>query len=58
MNNCDLFKVCISVDIATLYGLYGPGIEFRWGRNFAQLSRPTLGPTKPPIQWVAGLSRG
>jgi hypothetical protein len=44
--------------IATHYGLDGPGIESRWGRDFPHLSRPGLGPTQPPIQWVPGLSRG
>jgi hypothetical protein len=34
-----------SVVIATRYGLDGPGIESRWGRDFPHLSRPTLGPT-------------
>ena len=35
-----------SVDIATeLYGLDGPGIESRWGRDFPHLSKPTLSPT-------------
>ena len=43
------------VGIATRYGLYGPGIESRWGRDFSQPSRPVLGPTQPPIQWVPGL---
>jgi hypothetical protein len=47
-----------SVGIATRYGLDGPGIESRWGRDFSHTSRPTLGPTQPPIQWVPGLSRG
>jgi hypothetical protein len=42
---------------ATGYGLDGPGIESRWGRDFPNLSRPTLGPTQPPVQWVSGLSR-
>ena len=47
-----------SVGIATAYGLDGPGIESRWGRDFPHLSRPTLRPTQPPVQWVPGLSRG
>jgi len=41
---------------ATAYGLDGPGIESRWGRNFPHLFRPTLRPTQPPVQWVPGLS--
>jgi hypothetical protein len=41
-----------SVSIATGYGLDGPGIESRWGRDFPHLSRPTLGPTQPPVHWV------
>ena len=47
-----------SVGIATGYGLDGPGIESRWGRDFPHLSGPTLGPTQTPVQWVLGLSRG
>jgi hypothetical protein len=31
-----------SVGIATAYGLDGPEIESRWGRDFPHLSRPAL----------------
>ena len=34
---------------ATRYGLDGPGIESRWGRDFPHPSRPALGPTQPPV---------
>jgi len=36
----------------------GPGFEFRWGRHLPHLSRPALGSTQPPVQWVPGFSRG
>jgi len=44
-----------SVGIATCYGLDGPEIESRWGRDFPHPTRPALVPTQPPIQWVPGL---
>ena len=44
----------ISVVLVTRYGLDGPDIESRWGRDFLHPSRPVLGPTHPPIQWVPG----
>ena len=46
------------VGIATCYGLEGPGIEFRCGRDFPRPSRPAVVSTQPPTQWVPGLSRG
>ena len=47
-----------SVGIATGYGLDGPGIEsqLRGGPDFPHPSKPALGTTQPPIQWVPGLS--
>ena len=43
------------VGIATGYGLDGPGIECRWGRDFPRLSIPALVITQP---LVPGLSQG
>jgi hypothetical protein len=36
-------------------GLDGPEIESQWGRDFPHPSRPSLGPTQPPIQGIPGL---
>ena len=46
-----------SVGIATDYGLDGPGSN-PGGDEIFRPSRPALGPTQPPAQWVPGLSRG
>ena len=40
------------VGIANGYGLDGPRIESRWGRDILHLFRPFLGPTQPPVEWV------
>jgi hypothetical protein len=42
----DIYGPGNSVGIATGYGLDGPGIESRWGRDFTHLSRSAQGPTQ------------
>jgi len=46
-----------SVGIATDYGLDGPGSN-PGGDEIFRPSRPALGPTQPPVQWVPSLSLG
>ena len=43
-----------SVDIATDYGLDGPGSNPS-GDEIFRPSRPALGPTQPPVKWVRGV---
>ena len=48
-----------SVGSATRYGLDGPGDRILVGsENFPRQSRPALGPTQPPRQWVSRISLG
>ena len=44
--------------VATRYGLGGPGIESRWGRDFLHLSRLALRNTQLPVQWVPSKAAG
>ena len=39
--------------IATRYGLDSSGIESRCWRDYSHPPRPALGPTQPPLKWIA-----
>ena len=52
-----IYGPCNSVDIATDYGLDGPGSNAGVDEIFRP-SRPVLGPTQPPVKWIPGLSQG
>jgi hypothetical protein len=47
-----------TVDITTRYGLNGPGIQCRWGRDFPDPFRPVLGPIQPPLKMGTGYFQG
>ena len=47
-----------AVGITTGCVLDGPGIEFRWQRDFPPPSRPARKSSNPPVQWLPQLSRG
>ena len=48
----------ISQSVQTRYDLDCLGFESRSGRDFPHVSRPALGSTQRPVQWVLGSFRG
>jgi hypothetical protein len=55
------FEVTITMGVAdssvgiTRYGLEGPGIESRWGRDFPHPSRPPSSHTQPSVRLLPNL---
>jgi hypothetical protein len=49
------YHVFSSVDIPNRYEPYVPGSNPGGGRDFPHQSRPVVGPSRPPIQWIPGL---
>ena len=56
MNFCKCRKPGrVGVDgIANCYGLVGPEVESRWGRDFQHLSKPALGPLPSQATYTIG----
>jgi len=57
VGGCESIGLSSSVGIATDYGLDNTGSN-PGGDEIFSLSRPALGPTQPPVQWVPVLSWG
>ena len=49
-----MLRLVSSTDIATDYGLDGPGSN-PGGDEIFRASRPALGPTQPAVKWVHGV---
>jgi hypothetical protein len=44
-----VLKTEVTLTGGTNYGLDGPGVEYRWRRDFSNTSRPALGPTQHSV---------
>jgi hypothetical protein len=44
-----------SVSIVTSLRTGWPGFDSKKGNFFVSASRPTLGPTEPPVYWIPGV---